>query len=78
MATAKVLSIALFVLLGLSMCSATIKLFDNRDSGDFGGLDGFQPQGYHLPGPQTTGSEGLPGGLPGGVDPRAVIPVINS
>jgi hypothetical protein len=65
MATSKVLSIALFVLLGLSMCSATRKLYDNRDSEDFGRFDGFQPQGYHLPVPQTTGSGGLLGGLPG-------------
>jgi len=61
MATSKVLSIAFFVLLGLSMCSATRKLYDNRDSDPdqypySGDENGYQPQGYHLPVPQTTGS----------------------
>ncbi|AET03278.1 hypothetical protein MtrunA17_Chr8g0366631 [Medicago truncatula] len=53
MATSKVLSISLFVLLGLSMCSATRKLYGDEN--------GFQPQGDHLPVPQITGSGGLPG-----------------
>ena len=58
------------MLLGLSMCSATRKLYDNRDSGPdqypySGDESGYQPQGDHLPVPQTTGSGGLLGGLPG-------------
>jgi len=81
MATSKVLSIALFVLLGLSMCSATRKLFDNRDSGDrdedgiyggrgfgdFGGLPGEYPGGVNSgrDGYQPGGAEIPGGGLPG-------------
>jgi len=74
MATSKVLSIALFVLLGLSMCSATRKPYDNRDS-DLD-QDGYKPEGENLPVPNEKGFGGfigvgfggfprLPGGFSG-------------
>ena len=52
MATSKVLSIALFVLLGLSMCSATRKLSQEGSGGLLGG-DGL---------PVVGSGGGLPGG----------------
>ncbi|AET03284.1 hypothetical protein MTR_8g471040 [Medicago truncatula] len=71
MATSKVLSIALFVLLGLSMCSATRKLSQEGS----GGL----PGGGGLPGVGSGEGGGLPGvgsggGLPGG----GGLPVVGS
>jgi len=64
MATSKVLSIALFVLLGLSMCSATRKLSQEGSGGLLGG-DGLPVvgSGGGLPG-GGGGQGGLVGDLP--------------
>ncbi|KEH20077.1 hypothetical protein MTR_8g067020 [Medicago truncatula] len=72
MATSKVLSIALFVLLGLSMCSATRKLSQEGSGGlpGGGGLPGVG-SGGGLPGggglPVVGSGRGLLGGLVGGL-----------
>jgi len=58
MATSKVLSIALFVLLGLSMCSATRKLYQEGSGGLPAGLPGVPSE----EGLADVG--GIVGGLP--------------